>query len=376
MKHLLKLMSLFMLVGVVMTFSNCSEDDDEEVPTESLYQLMASNSDLSTLKGWIDADPELVSILEGTTNHTFFAPSNEAFVALEESLGSSLDLVNPYIVATVLRFHLVQDEVQGSEIANGSFPTLQGEAIIGNPDGTILTGGSNSNVEASPQDILATNGRMHLVNRALVPPEEIFSVIVAHLNKLTQPILLGADFTVLAEAIVIADTWAAGAGDNYPSLAGLLSGTDYYTVFAPTNATFYAAAEVEEGDDAATIEAKIEAFFTAVGGGPGLYGIISNHVVPAATSADVILPEDMTTCNSFTTLAYQLEAFNNTEVVPADNGVGIYFDSNGDVDCTLADGGVSLANLDAELVVSNAFPAAGNGVLHVIAGILAPPVPQ
>ena len=131
----------------------------------------------------------------------------------------------------------------------------------------------------------------------------------------------------------------------------------YLTVFAPTNATFESANITADSFDAATWDA-----------------IIRNHVVIGQGTAtnDLVQPSDLTTCATFTTAAGgTLTIFNDTNTVPADNGLGIFIDSDGDVDCTLADMGASLTNLDAEVAVADA--AAGiNGTIHVIAGILTP----
>lgn len=353
-----KLAFSILIAGALITFSSCDEDSGEPEPTETLAQLLAADTQLSTLAAYIEADAELQAIVEGSATYTLFAPNNAAFTKLETLLGSSLDDVAPSIVASVLRFHFSTTIVAEDGIANASIATLQGESVLGNGDGTIQTGGSDEMVEVLDGDIRATNGVMHKVETILVPPT-IYEAIGLNLGKLSQPILLGADFTILAAGIAKADEFATGASQTTISsilISDFTSTNIKYTVFAPSNATF----------EAGSITADT---YT----GQQWYGIIMNHIV--AGEANVV-QSDLTTCASFSTLAgASLVVFNNTDVVPADNGVGIYFDSNGDVVCDLSDQGASLTNLDAELALPAAYTAT-NGLLHVIAGVLAPPVAQ
>ncbi len=353
------------LVGAMLGFMGCSSDDDPVVvPTQTIYELMTDNSELSQLKGWID-ELGLDASLKGTTATTFFAPNNAAFDKLKATLGvTDLHTVAPSIIESVLKFHFVNGVFTKAQlVAAVTATTEQGEDIEMNisstNSGTIKTGGSDDEVIILSADNLATNGVMHVIETILIPPT-IFSSIGVNLGKLSQAVLLGADFTTLAAGISKADEFAAGA--SLTTISSILAGSDNYTIFAPSNATF------EEGS-------ITSATFT----GQEWYGIISNHLV-----SGLVVEADLTTCEEFTTSVGVLEIFNNTAVVPAGEydidgdgtdettGTGIYIDSNGDVDCTLQDGGASLASgLNAEIVILNAF-SASNGVMHVVAGVLQP----
>lgn len=348
-----KLLSIALLFSMV-AFTGCSDDDDGPAPaTENIYELMSADTDLSELKTFID-EFGLASALQSTSATTFFAPNNAAFDKLRATLGTDdLSTVAPAIIEQVLRFHVVESGgfTKSQLVTAGSAATNQGESIVVNTgaanSGTIQTGGSDDEVIILQADILATNGVMHKVETILIPPT-IFASIGVNLGKLSQPILLGADFTILAAGIAKADEFATGA--SLTLLTSVLAGEDLYTVFAPTNATFEAAS--------LTVDS-----FT----GEQWYGIVANHVVPGS-----VAPADLTTCATFATAAAgELVIFNNTDVVAASNGIGVYIDSNGDVDCTLSDQGASLANLDAEVAAPDVF-AASNGRLHVIAGVLVP----
>lgn len=348
-----KLIAL-VLVGSMLGFMGCGDDDDDTpAPTQSIYELLSEDTDLSELKGYID-EFGLDASLKATTATTFFAPNNAAFDKLRATLGTDdLATVAPAIINSVLAFHVVPGGAftKAQLVTEVSVATAQGESVVMNTEasntGTIKTGGSDDEVIILEADLLATNGVMHVVETILIPPT-IFNAIGVNLGKLSQPILLGSDFTTLAAGIAKADEFAAGA--SLTTLSSILAGTDNYTVFAPTNGTFTAGS--------ITVDS-----FT----GQQWYGIIANHVVPG-----LVAPADLVTCATFNTAAQgTLTIFNNTDVVAAKNGIGVYIDSNGDVDCTLADQGASLSNLDAEVALPNAF-SASNGTLHVIAGVLVP----
>ena len=355
-QEILKGLLLVVLMGSLVTFTSCDEDndDDEPVATMTLSELMAADANLSRLKGWMESDAELKAILEGTATHTLFAPNNAAFAKLEETLGSSLDIVAPQIVGAVLRFQLTAGNVVSADVAGGSFVSLQGESIVGNADGTIATGGSDTNVETITPDLAATNGTMHVIETIMIPPT-LFASIGLNLGKISQAILLGKDFTILASGIAKADEFAAGA--SQPTITSIIT-SDFtstkvkYTFFAPSNGTF----------EAGSITA---ATYT----GQQWYGIIMNHIVAGEANVEA---SELTTCAAFNTLiGGELVFFNNTDVVPAANGIGVYIDSDGNVDCTLEDKGASLGGLNAEVAIA-AASTGSNGVIHVIAGVLAP----
>ena len=328
--------------------ASCGDDDDTTPTptpvTQNLNEILGSKAELSELKGFIEQF-NLTAALESTDPTTFFAPNNAAFDKLRATLGTDdLGTVNPAIIEQVLKFHVIagnaltKDQLVGQVTA----VTVQGESIEMNNgaanSGTIKTGGSDDEVIILEADIEATNGRMHVVETILIPPT-IFASIGVNLGKLSQPILLGADFTTLAAAIGKADAYATGA--SLPTLTSILaSDANTYTVFAPPNSVFTAAG--------ITLET-----FT----GEQFYGIIANHVV-----AGVVEGADISAGQTLTSLAGgTLTVLSITAPTNPDNGIltGIVIDSSGDT------------TPEGQVAVGDAF-SASNGVLHVLAGILVP----
>jgi uncharacterized surface protein with fasciclin (FAS1) repeats len=134
-------------------------------------------------------------------------------------------------------------------------------------------------------------------------------------------------------ATLLAAIEAAGLGET-------LAGAGPYTVFAPNDAAFeayVASAGLASADDLLA--------------DPALADVLQGHVVPSALlSADILA---------------QAEAAGGTLEVAALNGAPI---------TVTVDGGT--VTLNGTATVSTADLAAGNGVVHVIDGVLAPAAAQ
>jgi uncharacterized surface protein with fasciclin (FAS1) repeats len=354
-----KIFSLPAMALGLLVFTGCGGDDEEEVPTMDIVELISSDKykqasgadekeSLDSLVKYLGVYPDLVELLGGSTEYTLFAPSNYAFKNLLATPGFPSDItdIDPAIVKGVLSYHVVVGTSLKADLTAGtSVTTAETEAIVVNADGTLKTGSTNQAIEIVSADLKATNGVVHLVATVLIPPS-VGTSLTPILGTNAGTILLGAPFTTLAAGIKLADVYAAA--NELPTLTSILSGETVHTVFAPTNETF----------TAGQITANT---FT----GAQWYGIIANHVVLGKT----IAPADLTTGKSFDTAAQgKILVFNNTTAIPPKNGVGIYLDGNGSVN--LADQS-TYATFDAEVALPNAAENS-NGVIHVIAGVLSP----
>eukprot|EP00977_Amphora_coffeiformis_P011796 scaffold2897_cov178-Amphora_coffeaeformis.AAC.1 len=175
---------------------------------------------------------------DATTTFTVFAPTNEAFEELTNSLGGSLDTET---LANVLRYHVIPDDIVfSSEIRPGqSTPTLLQDEEI---DFTRTSGWRyhiqlNENTNIVNANNLAINGVVHVIDKVLLPsslrPASSEPDIVAMAQD--TPI-----FSTLVEALVKAD------------LVNTLQEPGPFTVFAPTNQAFNKALkdlELESLDD-------------------------------------------------------------------------------------------------------------------------------
>src|SRR5579859_596173 len=238
MKKVQKLISGFAVSVLVLSLwvlSGCSSSSSVPAPTMSIVQLMATaqfqqsatvtdDKALDSLVKYASIYPDLVTLLGGTTNYTVFAPSNKAFKNLLATPGfpSNIKLINPAIIQGVLYYHIVAGQKLSSAFTSGaSFNTLYTDpatstvqAIVINSDGTLKTGSSNQSIHITVADQKATNGVFHITESVLIPPS-VGATLTPILGTVAGTILLGADFTDLAQIITTADhnfTESPGSG--------------------------------------------------------------------------------------------------------------------------------------------------------------------
>lgn len=170
----------------------------------------------------------LEATLRGEGPFTVFAPTNDAFTALLGELGITKDqlLADKALLTQVLTYHVVAGEVPKAAVPLGQpITTVQGGLFKVDAVGAdlVITDGRNRNAKITATDVAAANGVIHVVDRVILPANRNIvetAVALASANP--------AEFTVLVDAVVAAD------------LAGALSGSSPFTVFAPTDAAFAA----------------------------------------------------------------------------------------------------------------------------------------
>lgn len=226
---LMKGLIMAVLAVVMLTFSSCG-DDDEFVPTETLYELISADADLSEMLGYIDADATLKGYAQGTAAYTLFAPNNAAFDQLRETLGvTDLSFVAPALITSVMHFHFAAGQLAYGDT---DFTTAQGEKNTISATGFVKEAGSDSDGAEILATGLATNGTLYEVETILVPPT-IFGAIGVNLGTIAQPYLLGAAFTDIVGVIDVAD------GDvpaGQASIREMLANKDStITAFLPAN---------------------------------------------------------------------------------------------------------------------------------------------
>jgi transforming growth factor-beta-induced protein len=205
---------------LVLGFSSCSKDDgsDNMVQPKNIVDIASADPNFSTLVAALSR-ADLVSALKADGPFTVFAPTNAAFTGLLADLGySSLDDLSAETLKPILLYHVLGVKVLSKDLTDGYVNTLSS-----GPDQTkislqvdkqnIRLNGSTSITAA---DIMASNGVIHVIDKVLLPPTVVGLAI-------DNPA-----FSILVEAVIKAD------------LAGTLSGTGPFTVFAPTNAAFQA----------------------------------------------------------------------------------------------------------------------------------------
>ncbi len=180
-----------------------------------VVDVAATTEVTATLTAAIEA-AELVETLKGDGPFTVFAPTNDAFAALEDyTLDQLLAPENQALLQEILTYHVVPGDIRAADLVDGATVTtvegrdltidLSGETPMVNDAGIIAT------------DVVAENGVIHLIDGVLLPELDI--VETATVTEATA---------TLAAAVEAAD------------LTATLKGDGPFTVFAPVNAAFEA----------------------------------------------------------------------------------------------------------------------------------------
>lgn len=338
-------------------------NDATDFSSMTIMDIIEDANGLDSLEKYLKNYPDLVAALSNQGTYTAFLPTNAAFIGLLETPGfpQNISSINPDIIKGVLAYHVAGTKYGSADLTSGTQITTisQSEKITVNADGTLKTGSSNQNIVVEVADIETTNGVAHITSSVLISPS-VGASLTPLLNTLGGSIMLGSNFSVLARAILKADTFAVGA--SQPTLVSIISDKDAdLTIFAPTNGTFQAAAGVADGDSDAVIAAKINGFLANFSG-QQFYGIIATHVLASAVGA-----ADLTAGASFVAASgATLTVLSTTAPTDPAKGIltGIVIDSNGD---TTPEAQVAVPSSASDALVSP------NGQIHIIAGLLLPP---
>jgi uncharacterized surface protein with fasciclin (FAS1) repeats len=206
-------------------------DDDPDIAKVAEDRGLSALLAAATKAGLAD------ELADNSARLTVFAPTNAAFTALATQLGfadanAMVTALPASALASILSYHVLPSvKTSATLAAAGNAPQATIYSFSGAPatiglntsSGVRLTDGALTSASVTTADIDADNGVVHVIDKVLVPPGVLNVVQMAQVNPA---------FTSLVGAV-------SGAG-----LAGTLSGTGPFTVFAPTNAAFAAIATV------------------------------------------------------------------------------------------------------------------------------------
>lgn len=254
----------------MLSIISCDDNDDNMMTEKTTYELVSSDSNLSSLKAAIDK-AGLSATLNQSGTFTLFAPTNAAFATFLQTNGyASLNDVPTAALKTLLMNHVLNSEVKAAAISTGYVSTLaMGSAsstrpisMFINTNGGVKINGV-SNVVAT--DIDANNGVIHKVDAVIGLP-----TIVTHATANPQ-------FTSLVSALTRSDM---------PNFVGILSGTanSPFTVFAPTNTAFSSLlTEIGAANLAAIPKTTLEntlKYHVVTGANVGSNNLTNNMMVP------------------------------------------------------------------------------------------------
>jgi len=184
---------------------------------------LASNAGLTTLVDFVTRAGLATTLSNPWASFTVFAPTNDAFAALPAATSAAL-LANTTALSQVLTYHVLKGRVFSGHLRNEMVArTVQGSPLRINkyPNGVVTA--QCAPIDLSTVDQRASNGVVHVLNSAMIPPQGNIVDLVVKDSSAPSP-----QFSTLLTAVQ-----AAGLADT-------LAGEGPFTVFAPTNAAFAA----------------------------------------------------------------------------------------------------------------------------------------
>jgi uncharacterized surface protein with fasciclin (FAS1) repeats len=189
---------------------------------QDIVQVAQSKPEFSILVEAVVA-ADLATTLKGAGPFTVFAPTDTAFAALltELNVSKAQLLADKALLTAVLTYHVLPGKVEKAQVPVGkAITTLQGGIFKVDTVGAdlVITDGRNRASKITATDIQATNGVIHVIDKVILPANKNIVETAQSVSK----------YSILVEAVVAAD------------LATALSGTEPFTVFAPTDTAFAA----------------------------------------------------------------------------------------------------------------------------------------
>ena len=132
----------------------------------NVVQMASLNSNFTTLVGAVKS-AGLVTTLSGAGPFTVFAPTNDAFAAIQSTVAS----LSTSQLTTVLEYHVLAQAVPAANIPFGQpIPTVANQNITidsGTPPTIVDTTATPAHIVAT--DVKASNGIIHVIDKVLIP---------------------------------------------------------------------------------------------------------------------------------------------------------------------------------------------------------------
>lgn len=201
--------------------SSTNQNTDNGFPTLSctsdntVFTIISNSEDHNTLEAAILA-AELAGTLSGDGTFTVFAPTDDAFAALDPVLLEALLADPTNLLADILTYHVAPIAALSGDLSDGQMvTTVNGESVTITLDGgNVLVNGALVTLA----DLEADNGVVHVIDAVLLPTE---------LTTVYDIVVNSEDHNTLETAINTAglDVALSGAAGDV-------------TLFAPTDAAF------------------------------------------------------------------------------------------------------------------------------------------
>lgn len=132
--------------------------------------INAASGEFDTLLALAGQYPGIVAALEGTTQLTVFAPTDQAFAelfAFLATLGIEPGDLTAEQIETILLYHVTADRWSAGRLGTtSSLSMLSGETAWVSADGGVAINGADVVIANVP----SSNGFIHAIDAVLVPP--------------------------------------------------------------------------------------------------------------------------------------------------------------------------------------------------------------
>lgn len=169
MKNATLFASLLTVAGLLLASpAQALETKDDHTATSNTIAAIASSSGSFDVLTALLKRAELVGVLNGNTEFTVFAPTDDAFGRLPKGTIESLfQEENKELLATILTYHVVPGTVLSTDLTSGNV-----DSVAGIPLAIALGSGvSVNNANVVQADIAADNGVIHIIDAVLLPPQ-------------------------------------------------------------------------------------------------------------------------------------------------------------------------------------------------------------
>ncbi len=140
---------------------------DELLIPPTVVDIAVNNGSFNALVSALDK-AELVSTLEDGENLTVFAPTDNAFSAINFKLEDfTKESLTPILTA-----HVLGTQVRSAQIQNNQEVTTLNDKVkltFNTSMGVKFSGGKTSDISVTTADLQATNGVVHVINKVILP---------------------------------------------------------------------------------------------------------------------------------------------------------------------------------------------------------------
>ena len=109
----------------------------------------------------------LVETLQGSGPFTVFAPTDNAFAAIQKDVDELLKPENKKKLTDILTYHVVSGNAMAADLEDGQeFTTVQGGKLkVSIKGGKVMINDAN----VTMADVAASNGVVHVIDKVLMP---------------------------------------------------------------------------------------------------------------------------------------------------------------------------------------------------------------